>query len=234
MDKPGARTAPLSLTYGDGVTELPKTCEGMNVQAMISFRNLGVTLLGVGLLAGCTATGNERRVNADLENAKAEEALLVQRVEDIFLTDGETLQSELPSGDATYTGQIYGFNGGGSGPDLEYVADLTLEVDFDTDGITGTVDNFETDLSGFASPTGSIPVTGAVSNAPGIATLNFGGNGALTGVDRTATYATGASGSFIGDNAEAARGTQLTNFTWQSGPDTGDTSISDGRWTAEQ
>ncbi len=227
------RTAPVSLTYGDGVTELPKIGEGMIVQAGIFIRNLNVALLGAGLLAGCATTGAPRP-NVNLENAKDEEALLVQRVEDIFLTDGETQTAELPGGDVTYTGQVYGFNGGGSGPDLEYTADLTLEVDFDNSDLTGTVENFETDLGGFASPVGSVAVVGSVTDTGGLATLSYGGTGNLVGVDRTATYATLGTGNFIGDNAEAARGTQLTDFNWLTGPDAGDTSQADGRWTVEQ
>ncbi|NNE80952.1 MAG: hypothetical protein HKN18_11845 [Silicimonas sp.] len=187
------------------------------------------------VLAGCstTTTPGSKGVSP-LVAAANEEAAATMRIDNLFAAEGTTQQTELPTGNATYEGLVHGDTGGGSGPDLEYYADLTLEVDFDTDGITGTVDNVRTDLGGFITPSGSAPVTGSVSMAPGDAELSFAATGTLTGVDRTATYDLNADGDFIGDTAQAARGTHTTDFIWTAGPDTGDTSWSDGDWLAEQ
>ena len=187
------------------------------------------------LLAGCSSSKTPVGVGpSPIAAAQAEEDAAEQRVEDIFLTDGNTQQTELPSGDVTYTGLVHGFDGGGTGPDMEYFADLTLEVDFDNDAIGGNVDNFRTDMTGFASPSGNAPVIGTVSAGVGDATLDFTADGTLNGASRSADYQLFADGNFVGDNAEAARCTHETDFDWLTGPDTGDTSFSDGHWTVEQ
>lgn len=197
-------------------------------------RKYGVGFVALVVTAGCSAsTATVGRSAMDV--AADEEAALQQRVDDLFATDGNTQQTELPAGTATYTGLVHGFSGGGTAPDVEYYADLSLEADFDTDSVSGTVDNFRTDMTGFTAPSGSAAVAGAISTGPGDALLGFSANATLTGTDRSADYTiTTTSGNFVGDNAEAARGQHETEFLWLTGPDTGNESWSDGEWTAEQ
>ena len=66
------------------------------------------------------------------------------------------------------------------------------------------------------------------------ALLEFEASGTLTGTDRDADVFIDAEGGFIGDDAQAARGTHLSDFDWTRGPDDGFVSYSDGDWAAEQ
>lgn len=204
----------------------------MKQEILIGFRATTALAVGV-LLAGCTANSGIIGASA-LDNAAIEEAALIQRFDAIFATDGATDRTELPAGTASYDGLVHGELGGGSGPDMEYFADLSLDANFDTDSVSGTVDNFRTDVPGFTAPSGSVAVAGLLPVAIGDATLNFTGNDDLTGSGRNANFDIDADGGFVGDAAEAAGGTHTTEFLWLTGPDTGDTSWSDGHWTVEQ
>ncbi len=193
------------------------------------------TALALGLLlAGCTA--NSGTVGSTpFTEAAAQNDALNQRVDDLFVAEGATLVGDLPSDKVSYNGLVHGDIPGGSvpsAPELEYFADLSLDVNFNSNVVGGTVDNFRTDLTGFTAPTGSATVIGSVT--PADPSLDFSASGTLTGTDREASYAIFADGVFIGDSAQAATGGHDSDFLWVDGPDTGTTSYSDGNWAAEQ
>ena len=145
------------------------------------------------------------------------------------------MTSELPTtGTVNYTGIIHGDVFGGTGPAIEYFADLSLDADFDTDMIGGEVTNFVTDIAGFENPTGTAIVAGTISDMGGTAANDFSAIGTLVGTSATADYDADAIGFFAGDTAWAAYGTHLTDFIWTAGPNMGSTSFSDGEWNAEQ
>ena len=173
--------------------------------------------------------------NVTIAQAEAAENALIDRVDDIFVAEGLTTDVELPiTGTANHTGIIHGFNGGGSGPDMVYFADLSVDVDFDTDTATGEITNFVTDLPGFENPTGTAPVAGTIGVNGGFAIIDFTAAGTLTGTNATADYdVMTTSGDFIGDSAQAARGLHESDFIWLTGPNVG-TTISDGDWNIEE
>ncbi|MDD9923148.1 MAG: hypothetical protein OXQ92_12865 [Boseongicola sp.] len=192
-------------------------------------------LLGSVALAGCTAGGGLLGTNVGFDNAEA--AQLAQENDIILLqvNEGDTLSAEIPlAGNATYSGFVHGYNGGGTGPDLEHFGELDMTVDFNTETISGTISNVYTDLPGFLAPSGTAIVTGTIDNTLDGGDISIDALGTLVGTGATADYDFSGNGDFIGDTAQAAIGSHTTDLIWIGGPDTGTTSFSDGDWTGEQ
>jgi hypothetical protein len=202
---------------------------------------IGTLAFATSILVGC-GSGSEDSEIPPLLGPGATEAeaiaaidALETEVDGVFRADGTTDYIALPSGSATYTGLIYGYeNVGGGGPATDYAADLDLTVEFDTDGVTGTVYNFVTNVTDFENPTGTIDVTGNVTDNVPNAGINFTGDGLLTGTNGvTAEYdLLGAGGAFGGTDGSVMDGTQATNFNWLTGPDAATQSFSDGSFAA--
>jgi hypothetical protein len=202
---------------------------------------IGTLAFATSILVGC-GSGSEDSEIPPLLGPGATEAeaiaaidALETEVDGVFRADGTTDYTALPTGSATYTGLIYGseIGGGGSGPDMDYAADLDLTVDFATYGVTGQVYNFVTSITDFNNPAGTIDVTGDVTDGGPDALISFSGNGLLTGTNGvTAEYVVGANGEFGGTDGSVLAGSQETNFNWQTGPDAGTESWSDDGFAA--
>lgn len=190
------------------------------------------------LLAGCDGPGNANLGSqpligpgatiADAETAFAE---LETRVLDVKLADGNTSYSNLPTETVAYRGIISGGPGADGTGDFTHYADLSLSTDFNN--VTGSVTNFTTDVADFENPSGTIAITGTVSDGAPVALINFSGSGALvgTGVEANYTMST-TSGNFLGSDGTALEGSQESDFEWTLGRV--GTDISDGDWYAER
>ena len=200
-------------------------------------------LAAAGVLSGCTGNTLTLGPGKTFAEFEAEHDALETSVGTVFTDEGTTLFDDLPdtAGDdtASYEGTIHGEFGGGSGPDLEYYADMTMNANFDTNTVGGSLDNFVTDLAGFSAPDGSASLTGTISEdlPGGEAHIDFAASGLLEQTS-TATsadfYTSNAFGHFGGTDPDVARGTHESNFEWLTGPNTGDTSWSDGDWYVTQ
>ncbi|WP_413717761.1 hypothetical protein [Silicimonas sp. MF1-12-2] len=190
------------------------------------------------LLAGCDGPGNagfgtQRLIGPGATLAEAETAFteLETRVLDVKLTEGNTQYTNLPTETVGYRGIISGGPGADGTGDFTHYADLSLSTDFND--VTGSVTNFTTDVVGFENPTGTIDITGTVSDGAPVAVINFSGSGALigTGVEADYTMST-TSGNFLGSDGSALEGSQESDFDWTFGRV--GTDISDGDWYAER
>jgi hypothetical protein len=201
---------------------------------MKSMRLLGSTAL-LALLAACGGNGLQPLIGADATLIEAETAFgeLETRATDIQVAEGDTLFVNLPTGDATYQGIISGGDDAGGIGGVTHYADLSLSTDFDTNDLTGSITNVVTNVVDFENPTGTINVTGTISDGGPNAEINFNGSGALVGTGVEADYVLlNANGSFAGTDGAAVGGFQATNIEWTSGLVGGE--ISDGDWYAER
>lgn len=213
----------------------------MKQKIISGFRATTVLAMGA-LLAGCS--GNSGTIGSTpMSLAAAQEAALIERVDDIFDGQGVTTTVEtLPLAPATYSGLLHGFSNGAPGPtpgpDVEYFADLSLTADFYNSTFDGTADNFRTDLAGFTAPSGSVALLGSIGDDAGNTTASFDGGSFLTGADFDADILidafSGADEGFIGNSAQAARGAHDSTIFWDGGPHDSLTSYADGDWNVEQ
>ncbi len=194
------------------------------------------------LVSACTGATRTLGPGKTLGEFEAEYTALSVAVDDIFTAEGTTQFDDLPdtagADTASYTGIIHGDMGGGSGPDLEYYADMTMNADFDNNTVSGSLENFVTDLSGFTAPTGTATITGSISeDLSGDAHIDLSASGELVQLS-SATAAdfntTNTFGHFGGTDASVATGEHESNFLWTSGPNSGTTSWSDGEWYLQQ
>lgn len=132
-------------------------------------------------LAGCSgftfADTSSRNITTDMESLATGAAATV------------TLPADLPIGSVTYSGVLTATTTGDFAGDM--YADLTMAVDFDSNAITGTIDNVDlvdpTTSTISQSLTGSLDLTGTQTSSVLTATAT----GSLTGLgDITGTAAT--------------------------------------------
>jgi len=130
--------------------------------------------------------------------------------------------SDRPGGTATYSGVYEGAYQDG-GVILDYAADLMLQVDFASGGVTGEARNFHTSLLGFDRPYGGVTIGGQIENDLGldIAVANLGGGGELTQNERRAGVSIQAAEIYFSETGNAVRGTHRTDLIWVQGPDVG-------------
>lgn len=154
-------------------------------------------------------------------------------VNGIALSEGATRWAALPnSGSGTYRGAITGWAEGGI--PIDYVADLTVDVDFRDRDVSGEITNMVTDgVSGFAHPDGRVGLYGDVlRDASGDARIVLDGSGTLRGPGMEAGVRVDGAGSFVGADGQAMRGRHATDFTWTQGYLEGTVSQSDGVFSA--
>lgn len=199
---------------------------------------LNITCLAcaAGLMAACdgsddVSTGVPFIIGpgATLAEANAEVVDTIITVENIEFDDGTTFYSDLPGGTASYTGVIYGDVG-----DLEHAADLKLNATFNTNALSGRIENVVTNVPNFENPTGTVQLTGVIIDGTPEARLQFFGSDLLTGSNGVSANweVLDANGDFVGLDGEAVIGTQLTDVIWESGPNDGFIFESDGGFAA--
>jgi hypothetical protein len=198
---------------------------------------IGTLAFATSILVGCESLDSEvpplLGPGATLAEATAAIDALEAEVAGVF-GDGTSEYDALTLGSATYTGLIHGNSSGGAGPVTDYAADLDLTVNFETDGVTGQIYNFVTNVTDFENPTGTIDVTGnVIDNVPN-AGIDFTGNGLLTGTNGvTAEYdLVNAAGQFGGTDGSVMDGTHLTDFNWLTDGASLRSSFSDGDFAA--
>ncbi len=184
-------------------------------------------------VAGCGPIGDEdaligpdRSFGAAIGIAEAQ----WDEVNRIAAAEGATRFADLPaSGSGTYRGAITGWAAGGI--PLDYVADLTLDVDFRDLRVSGDVTNMVTDRSdGFRHPDGRIGLYGEiVRDGRGDARIVVDGSGTLRGPGMETDVRIDGAGSFAGADGEAMLGRHATDFEWLRGYPEGALSRSDGR-----
>jgi hypothetical protein len=151
----------------------------------------------------------------------------------ITAAEGATRFADLPvSGSGTYRGAIAGRAAGGL--PLDYVADLTLDVDFRDQRISGDVTNMVTDRTdGFRHPAGMIRLYGdIVRGTSGEARIVIDGSGTLWGPGIETNVWIDGAGAFAGVDGRAMQGRQATDFEWIRGYPEGALSRSDGVFSA--
>jgi hypothetical protein len=200
---------------------------------------IGTLVCVTSIMAGCGGGDSEKQLllgpGANEAEANAAIDAIISEVDDVFIADGTTEYTALTTGSVSYTGLIFGYTeAGGTGPEIDYAADLELAVDFDTDGVTGKVSNFATSLTDFENPSGTISLTGdVVDGGPNAEIYLSNSSGVLTGTNGvTAEYFVDGSGVFGGTDGNVLSGNQETDFEWLTGPDTGTTSWSDAGFAA--
>ncbi len=130
-------------------------------------------------------------------------------VNGIAVAEGATRFADLPaSGSGTYRGAIAGWAEGGI--PIDYVADLTVDVDFRDLGVSGEITNMVTDgVAGFTHPNGRIGLYGA--------RIVLDGSGTLRGPGMEAEVRVDGAGSLVGADGRALRGRHATDFAWTQG-----------------
>ena len=197
----------------------------------------GVTVLAMAaVVAGCAPTedenaliGPDRSFGSAIGIAEAE----WDAVNRIAAAEGATRIADLPlSGSGTYRGAITGWAVGGI--PLDYVADLTLDVDFRDLNVSGEVANMVTDRSdGFRHPDGRIGLYGEiVRDDRGEARIVVDGAGTLRGPGMETDVRIDGAGSFAGADGRALHGRHATDFEWIRGYPEGALSRSDGVFSA--
>ena len=116
------------------------------------------------------------------------------------------------SGSGTYRGAITGWAAGGI--PIDYVADLTMDVDFRDHDVSGEITNMVTDgVAGFAHPNGGIGLYGdIVRDAEGAARIVLDGSGTLRGPGMEAGVRVDGAGAFVGADGRAMRGRARDRF----------------------
>jgi hypothetical protein len=151
----------------------------------------------------------------------------------IAVAEGATRFADLPlSGSGTYRGAITGWASGGI--PLDYVADLTLDVDFRDLRVSGEVANMVTDRTdGFRHPDGRIGLYGEiVRDDRGEARIVIDGAGTLRGPGMETDVRIDGAGAFAGADGRALHGRHATDFEWLRGYPAGALSRSDGVFSA--
>lgn len=175
-----------------------------------------------------------------------------------------TLFANLPSsGPGKYSGLLLskehcstGSSPSCSGPKVEYLAKLSLDVNFVDQTLTGSLSNFVTKLANFKNPTGTINLTGGIcdngtqgadacdGSAPdGLAYIVFEGGGELIGANGNVAFYwlksgspsganLGADGALGGNSGQVMAGDFGSDFQWLAGTYIGTISGSDGEWVA--
>lgn len=200
---------------------------------------MAASIAALFLGSGCGGGGDNSAplIGPDATMAEAYDAAyaLGERIGQTLVNEGFTQYADLPDGAASYRGLIEGLPSGGDGPALAYFADLQLSVNYDSGAISGTADNFVTDLAGFEHPSASVAVTGSVYPVVTDAEFDLSASGELVGDTHSADYyADSTYGWFIGYNADKMFGEQVTDFEWTAGPNTGKISYSNGDFGAER
>jgi hypothetical protein len=156
-------------------------------------------------------------------------------VNGIALSEGATRFADLPaSGSGTYRGAITGWAAGGI--PIDYVADLTVDVDFRDLDVSGEITNMVTDgVAGFTHPNGRIGLYGdIVRDAEGAARIVLDGSGTLRGPGMEAGVRVDGAGALVGEDGRAMRGGHATYFTWTQGYLEQTVSQSDGVFSAKR
>jgi hypothetical protein len=154
-------------------------------------------------------------------------------VNGIALAEGATRFADLPvSGSGTYRGAITGWAAGGI--PLDYVADLTIDVDFRDRRVSGEVTNMVTEgIGGFRHPDGRIGLYGEIVRDPkGDSRIVVDGSGTLRGPGDDADVRIDGAGSFAGRDGRGIHGRHATDFEWIRGYPEGALSRSDGVFSA--
>lgn len=158
-------------------------------------------------------------------------------------TEGLTREKEFPTtGIVIFTGVHSGnFRAeSSSGPNISYVSDVVLTLDFVSQKFTGRLTNFSTNLEGFENPEGMLNVSGVVRNPDDLGGDEYGlrfrvQDGNLAQGERTAIFdaVTSDKGRFYGDSAQFIALGVASTFEWTAGPETGMTSGTSGRMYVE-
>jgi hypothetical protein len=192
--------------------------------------------VAAGAVAGCAAVEDEGAlIGPDAAFGSAVRIAEGQwdEVKGIAAAEGATRFADLPvSGSATYRGAITGWASGGI--PIDYVADLTLDVDFRDLRVSGEVANMVTDRrDGFRHPDGRIGLYGGiVRNDRGDARIVVDGSGTLRGPGMETDVRIDGAGTFAGADGRALSGRHATDFTWIRGYPEGALSRSDGVFSA--
>jgi hypothetical protein len=181
----------------------------------------GLWVLVVAAVAGCDAPDDEEAlIGPDASFGSAIRIAEDQwdEVNGIALSEGATRWVALPgSGSGTYRGAITGWAAGGI--PVDYVADLTMDVDFRDRDVSGEITNMVTDgVAGFTHPDGQVGLYGdIVRDANGDARIVIDGSGTLRGPGMEAGVRVDGAGSFVGANGQAMLGGHVTDFAWTQG-----------------
>lgn len=196
----------------------------------------GTTLVAVSLAAcgsGTRGTSPLIGPNATLAEAEAAFDEIEASVVALSVLEGNTPTASLPTGNATYQGIVSGGSGAGGSGTVDHYGDLRLNTNFTTTNVTGSITNVVTNVVDFENPTGTIGVTGNISDVGGDATIDFTASGSLIGNGIEADYDLfNATGNFVGTDGAAIEGSQDTDFDWTLGRVGSD--ISDGNFYAER
>jgi hypothetical protein len=187
-------------------------------------------------VAGCDASDDEDAlIGPDASFGSAIRIAEDQwdEVNGIALSEGATRMADLPaSGSGTYRGAITGWAAGGI--PIDYVADLTVDVDFRDRDVSGEITNMVTDgVAGFAHPNGEVGLYGdIVRDANGDARIVIDGSGTLRGPGMEAGVRVDGAGAFVGADGQAMLGGHVTDFAWTQGYLVDTVSQSDGVFSA--
>lgn len=165
-------------------------------------------LAAAGLAAGCSDSGSGSDADASPTYAELSEQVevLEDRTENLLLTDPSSLPT---SGSASYDGVIgLGSDGSGGAP-KDFAGELTLNVDFSRDDLSGQATNFvtagEERLDGtLAITTGDI-ARGTDPKLEPTYAFDMGGTLSDADGDDYRVDATGV-GAFLGEDADATFG----------------------------
>jgi hypothetical protein len=180
-----------------------------------------VALMVVATVAGCAAPEDEDALigpDAGFGSAVRIAEDQWNEVNGIAVAEGATRFADLPaSGSGTYRGAIAGWAEGGI--PIDYVADLTVDVDFRDLGVSGEITNMVTDgIAGFTHPNGRIGLYGdIVRDADDDARIVLDGSGTLRGPGMEAEVRVDGAGSLVGADGRALRGRHATDFAWTQG-----------------
>ena len=187
-------------------------------------------------VAGCGVAEDEAALigpDADFRAAVRIAEGQWDEVSRIAVAEGATRFADLPvSGSGAYRGAISGWASGGI--PLDYVADLTLDVDFRDLRVSGEVTNMVTDgPHGFTHPRGQVGLHGdIVRDDRGGVRIVVDGQGTLGAPGTEVDMRIDGAGSLAGADGRALSGRHATDFTWVRGYPEGAISRSDGVFSA--
>jgi hypothetical protein len=186
-----------------------------------AMRDAVAMLAVVAAVAGCAAPEDEDALigpDAGFGSAMRIAEDQWDEVNGIAVSEGVTRFADLPgSGSGTYRGAITGWAEGGI--PIDYVADLTVDVDFRDRDVSGEITNMVTDgVAGFTHPDGQVGLYGdIVRDADGEARIVLDGSGTLRGPGMAADVRVDGAGALVGVDGRALRGRHATDFAWTQG-----------------
>lgn len=165
-------------------------------------------LAAAGLVTGCSDGGSGSDANASPTYGELSDqaGALEDRTENLPLTDPSVLPT---SGSASYDGVIGLVSDGAGGAPEDFAGELTLNVDFRRDDLSGQATNFvtagEERLDGTLAITGGDIARGTDPELEPTYAFDMGGTLSDTDGDDYRVDATGV-GAFLGEDAEATFG----------------------------